>query len=190
MNLLTGDIRQYLEISNEDTLVKTGSLDAVSADVIGDLHPKVTGLAITINTEPLGSIIGRADLIYILMHNLIDNAIKFRKDEVATVIRIQSNVNEMAAHADGEPGRTRFLRLSVQDNGLGIDPADSGQIFELFQKNHHIRKLRGSRVGLAVAKKIMNIHNGFITVESKPGEGSTFFCHFPTAPPLSGSAST
>jgi signal transduction histidine kinase len=93
--------------------------------------------------------------------NLIGNAVKFTdKGEVAVTAEV----------ADG-----RFT-VAVRDTGPGIAEADQARIFEEFQQvdDTSTRKKGGTGLGLAIAKRIMEMHGGTLTVQSKPGEGSTF----------------
>ena len=69
--------------------------------------------------------------------------------------------------------------VSVTDNGIGFDEYHADRIFDLFYRAHDEGQFRGSGIGLAVCKKVMVMHEGFITAESDPGFGSAFSCYFP-----------
>jgi signal transduction histidine kinase len=77
-----------------------------------------------------------------------------------------------------------WVRVAVSDQGIGIDAADVEQIFERFTQADmsDTRTFGGVGVGLFLAKQIVNDHKGTLTVESTPGEGSTFTFSLPVAP--------
>jgi signal transduction histidine kinase len=110
-----------------------------------------------------------ADLLQMtqLLQNLIGNAIKFRGQKTP-------HIKIGARPSDG-----RWI-FSVSDNGIGIDPQYFDRIFLIFQRLHTRTEYKGTGIGLAVCKKIVERHGGAIWVESKPDEGSTFYFSIPT----------
>ena len=98
-----------------------------------------------------------------VFQNLIDNALKFRSDARPEI------------HASAIPEGT-WWRISVRDNGIGIEPRHFARIFEVFQRLHTRLERPGAGVGLAIVKKIVEAHGGRIWIESEPGRGATF--HF------------
>ncbi len=115
-----------------------------------------------ITHDPLPTIQGDATRLGQVLQNLIGNALKFRGD---TPPRIHVSVVKEEDH----------WRFAVRDNGIGIDPQHTGKLFQVFQRAHGT-EYRGTGIGLAICKKIVEQHGGRIWVESKPGEGSIF--HF------------
>jgi signal transduction histidine kinase len=98
--------------------------------------------------------------------NLIGNAIKYRKPEVAPEIHIE-------AREDGDE-----WIFSVRDNGIGIEPRYLDYVFQPFQRLHG-REIPGSGIGLATVRKIVEANGGSIWLESEPGKGSTFCFRLP-----------
>ena len=76
--------------------------------------------------------------------------------------------------------KVEYRSSRILDNGIGLNTSDREKMFAMFGKLHDGKEYKGSGIGLAVCKKIMDLHNGFITVESEPGKGAVFTCYFPT----------
>ena len=101
----------------------------------------------------------------ILFQNLIGNAIKYRTEETPYI--------QISATNDDN----NWL-FSIKDNGLGIDPKQSDNIFKIFRRLHSNEEYKGA-IGLAITKRIIERHEGNIWVDSKPGKGSTFYFTLP-----------
>ena len=129
---------------------------------LANLAETIAEAGAVVTAEPLPVL--RADLSQLaqLFQNLISNALKFRSERPP---RIHIGVLR-------EEGRWRF---SVRDNGIGIDPQYGGRIFEIFQRLHTRSRYPGTGIGLAICKRIVEHLGGRIWVESRPGEGSTFY---------------
>jgi signal transduction histidine kinase len=110
-------------------------------------------------------IIGVNDRLIELFAILIDNAIKYSKN--GQTIKINS---------DTEKGRAQ---IQIIDQGIGISEKDLPHIFDRFYRSDKSRNEKGYGLGLSIAKKITELHNGSISVESKLGEGSKFIVNFP-----------
>ncbi len=142
-------------------------------DAIAEKNSMITG-------PHLPVVKGVASQMYYLFMNLITNALKFQKEGVQPVINIsykQINGSEMA-HASVQHDK-EYWQVSVADNGIGFDQKNAPKIFQIFQRLHGNYEFPGTGIGLTICKKVMENHGGFIDVESKPGEGTIFYCYFP-----------
>ncbi len=76
-------------------------------------------------------------------------------------------------------GAELYHKISIADNGIGFEPQYKDKIFEVFQRLHGKKEYSGTGVGLAICKKIMQYHNGFISAEGIPDKGAVFSMAFP-----------
>lgn len=107
-----------------------------------------------------------------MLQNLISNAIKFSKKEVPPKIQIKSKwIN---GPVENLKPASRYLQLQICDNGIGMEEEYLEIIFDLFKRLHPKAEYEGSGLGLAITKRIVDNHDGLITVTSKPGEGTCF----------------
>jgi hypothetical protein len=178
LNLMTNDVLAYIRLSKEDVTMSTVSLDHVVDLVIAERQEEITQSNIHIIKGQLGWIQGDYHLIYIMVRHLIDNAIKFRKTGSEHKINIGVDQYGLNGNQYDVPLSAESITLSVTDNGLGFASEDYEKIFQMFYKNHYGVKMKGSGVGLSVARKIMNIHQGRISAEGEPGKGASFRCDF------------
>ncbi|WP_205509724.1 PAS domain S-box protein [Longitalea arenae] len=115
-----------------------------------------------------------------LLSNLISNSLKYSREDQTPVVSISAtyikakDLHEKAAL----PGKDYF-RFMVADNGIGFEQEYAEKIFELFQRLHGRNEYSGSGIGLAICKKIVENHHGFMRAESEPGKGATFYFFIP-----------
>ncbi|MEO6760543.1 MAG: ATP-binding protein, partial [Saprospiraceae bacterium] len=115
-----------------------------------------------------------------LFSNLLSNALKFAHVDRPPEITLRATrqpgpaIDHPAAQADRS-----YQHITVADNGIGFDPSFSHRIFEVFQRLHSRHEYSGTGIGLAICKKIVEVHHGFITAESNPSAGATFHIYLP-----------
>ncbi|TDH23357.1 two-component sensor histidine kinase [Segetibacter sp. 3557_3] len=143
------------------------NVNAAIDNALADLEIKIIEKAAVINVEELPSVIGNEGYLSQLFLNLIGNALKF--SQVQPVINITGELIGNKA------------RIHVTDNGIGIAEQNQHKIFDIFQRLNTKSAYEGSGIGLAICKKITEVHNGTIKVKSKPGEGTTFTIELPAA---------
>ena len=115
-----------------------------------------------------------------LFSNLINNSLKFSLEK--PVIRITATIisKDKVPDVSKKPGSDTYFQITFADNGIGFDAKYSELIFSLFQRLHGKQsQYKGTGIGLALCKKITEIHNGFILADSSPGKGATFTIYLP-----------
>lgn len=115
-----------------------------------------------------------------LLENIIGNAIKYSKPDVPVEIKISSKTVAGKAYVNqGAIAGKNYHILSISDNGIGFDQQYAQKIFELFQRLHNKNEYSGTGIGLAICKKIIQNHHGFITATGEPDKGATFHIFTP-----------
>jgi len=144
--------------------------DLVLRTVVDSLAVSMAETGATVTNDRLPIVLANRTSMEQLLQNLIGNAIKYRSDAPP---RIHVSAEE---YDDG-------WRLTVGDNGIGIDMAYAERIFHVFQRLHPRGRYEGTGIGLAVCKRIVETYGGRIGVDSTAGAGSTFWFTLPTAQP-------
>jgi PAS domain S-box-containing protein len=140
------------------------SSEEVADQAIADLALELAGAGGDVARGPLPALDADPAQLRAVFHNLLSNAIRYRSLEP---LRIE------IGSADGV--------LYVRDNGRGIEPAEQERIFELFARGGSADGVEGVGLGLALARRIVDAHDGALWLESTPGEGTTFFLTLPRA---------
>ena len=153
----------------------TGKIEKIGVrklvqDVLQNLQSSIEEKNVDVRVvDELPEIEGEWLRIYQIFHNIINNAIKFSREDVRPVVEI----------GVGDAGK--YHTFSVKDNGVGIRKDEQEKIFEMFGRTDRT-KVPGTGMGLAIARKIVTSVGGSIWVESEEGEGSTFYFTIPKAP--------
>ena len=155
--------------------VSTNGADLVPTDMEVVFEEAVAGLRAAINDagarvthDSLPVVLADPVQIPRVIQNLLENAMKFRREEAPHV------------HVTAEPREDRYV-FSVIDNGVGIPPEHHKRVFELFARIGLERRVPGTGIGLALCKRIVERHGGQIWFESEPGQGTKFFFTLPAS---------
>lgn len=162
MSMLVRSMLDFGRLGRDKKLSST-DCNCCLAHVIADLNNLVFQNGATVIIENTLPVLNVYQVEFRqLFQNLINNAVKFRKEEIPPIIRIGCIQTDDA------------FEFYVADNGIGINKKHSKRIFQIFQRLHSSDEFEGHGIGLANCKKIVEMHGGSIWVESNPGEGSTF----------------
>ena len=166
MQGLIGDLLSYSRLSSQGKTFKMTSCEKVLDFAIGNYQMAIKESNAEITHDKLPSIVADESQLIQVFQNLIGNAIKFSGEKSPRIhISAKEEYNEWI--------------FSVQDNGIGIEAKYGERIFIIFQRLHSRQESPGSGIGLSICRKITERHGGRIWVESKPGEGSTFYFSIP-----------
>ena len=160
---LIADILEYSSIDNNPHHLESFNVKELIDVVKKNLALQLDEKQAKITFDDLPELTANKTQIYQLLQNLINNGLKYQSQNLLPHVHI--------AFKDTD---THF-EFEVRDNGIGIDQKNLKKVFDVFQRLHRRDQYKGTGVGLAICKKIVDQHGGKIWVESKPGEGSSFF---------------
>jgi PAS domain S-box-containing protein len=169
MKSLIHALLEFSRVGRDDLPFTATDFNESAREALGNLHGAAERSKAEIMVEPLPVVRAIRPYITTLFQNLVGNAIKYASDKPPKIAisGIRSNENWV---------------FSVSDNGPGIAPQHQNRIFEIFQRLQPHSKIPGTGIGLAICKKVVDLHGGRIWVESEPGKGSTFKFAIPVEP--------
>jgi signal transduction histidine kinase len=168
MQTLINDLLTYSRASARSKAFEATDCVLVLEQTLVNLKEQIRKNSVVVTHDPLPTVMANGSQLAHLFSNLIENAIKFHGDEPPRV--------HISAEQKGDA-----WEVLVADNGIGIEPQYFDRIFKVFQRLHRKNEYPGTGIGLALCKKIVERHGGRIWIESKPGEGTTFFFTIPAA---------
>ena len=167
MQRLIQDLLAYSRVGSTGKALSETCSETALARTLDILRGGIEDSGAIVTHEPLPMVLADETQLVQLFQNLVGNAIKYHRGGAPRV--------HISASREGgsRQGGSRWL-FSVRDNGLGIDAQYFERIFGMFQRLHKREEFDGTGIGLAICKKIVERHGGMISVESQPGQGSTF----------------
>lgn len=178
MSALINDLLELSRISTKARAPVPVNLNTIVSEVLSDLEVAVEKAQGKVDVGALPTIDADPTQMRQLFQNLIGNALKFRKRDVAPLIKVTAEPVANPVPLE-EEGGGRQWQIKVQDNGIGFEEKYCEKIFEVFQRLHGRSEYQGSGVGLALCRKIVVRHNGSITAEASPSAGATFLITVP-----------
>lgn len=175
MQVLLEDLLSFSRLSFSDKQFEPVSLKECLDSAINDLEIKIEETKTVITADPLPEIEGYKTQLKQLFNNLINNAIKFRKESEIPQVRITctqagpEDYNGFPLEKD-----STYVKIIISDNGIGFEQEFSERIFMIFQRLNGKAEYAGSGIGLSICKKIVDNHHGFIFANGMPGKGATF----------------
>lgn len=181
MRTLIEDLLQFSRTTRAEKIYVKTDLNEVMAIVLEDMNSMVEEKSAKIIVSPLPTIEGIPFQLQQLFTNLINNALKYSKEGISPIIKIEQemvlaeNDPHLSAFATGE-----FTKIKFIDNGIGFEQQYAKKIFEVFNRLHNKYEYAGTGIGLAVCKKIVENHRGCIFAEGVPEVGAVFTVYLPT----------
>jgi signal transduction histidine kinase len=175
MRRLINDLLSYSRVTTNAKPFQWISLNELLTEVQSDLQIRIEENAAKIEVGELPSIECDPTQMRQLLQNLMSNALKFRKADVAPVINLHAHVEKAVKDPTSGPA----IVITIEDNGIGFDNQFKDQIFTIFQRLHSRNEYEGTGIGLATCRKIVERHSGTITADGIPGVGSKFIITLP-----------
>jgi signal transduction histidine kinase len=178
MSKLIKDLLNFSRISHHQEVFKLVPLHDIVQRILDDQELRIKGLDIKVEVGALPAIESVASQMDHLFNNLISNAFKFTRPGVRPILRIQAQSTDGSHYNGLIPGR-RYVEITVEDNGIGFDEKYLDHIFKVFQRLHGKSAFEGTGIGLAICRRVVMYHHGYITARSQPNQGTTFVVVLP-----------
>lgn len=172
-------VLNYSRLSKADTEFLEVDLNSVLHSTKVDLELLIQEKNAVINYGTLPAIYGIPLQLHQLFFNLITNSLKFNENtpvvDIATRVVDGNDVDDETMIVKGR----KYLLITLADNGIGFDQKFSEKVFSIFQRLHSDKSIQGTGIGLAICKKIVENHQGIISVKSELRKGTTFSIYLP-----------
>ena len=172
-------VLNYSRLSKERDLREDADLNEVLAGIESDFELPIREKNAKIVYNGLPVLKAHPLQMHQLFSNLISNALKFSSGSPVITISSQKIAKEGMKSSPVVLTAGQYLEIVVKDNGIGFEQEYENLIFSMFQRLHPRQEYAGTGIGLAICKKIMENHKGFMRAEGEPRKGSSFYLYFP-----------
>jgi PAS domain S-box-containing protein len=175
MRILINNLLEYSRVTRHNEPFTRVNLGFVLRQVKTDLELIIEETGAQLVSGELPEVDGSLSQLSQLFTNIVGNAIKFRKPDVAPEIKIESvPVTEEDKARYHLADNIAYCKIQITDNGIGFEPEYANKIFQIFQRLHGKSEYPGSGIGLAICKRIVENHQGAIYAEGTEGQGASF----------------
>lgn len=179
MRHLIRNILDYSRLSESTLAMASVNLDELIKEIEDDLELMIIEKRAKITYKNLGSIHANEVHMQQLFTNFIKNALKYNDDfPEVSIISKEIKGSDLPGYFTANKANL-YREIKIKDNGIGIDPQHKEMIFKPFKRLHSKSEYGGTGIGLSICRRIVEIHQGFIDLESEMGKGSTFIIYFP-----------
>jgi len=179
MQDLINDILRFSKISAEKQSFEEVDMNGVIREALSEMEGTIREKNAEVTVDPLPVLPASIVLMGPLFSNLISNSLKYTKKDEIPRIRIRYEEGPAVSGTNGKEPETRYGRIYIEDNGIGFDQKYAEQIFDMFRRLHSNAEYEGTGIGLALCKKIVQMHRGYISALGRPGEGAVFIVSLP-----------
>jgi len=179
MQTLIIDLLNFSRLVNSEEKLEMTDLQQLFEEVKAEFKETMEAKDVTILVAGLCEIKIIPFQFRQLLQNLLSNSLKFSKPGIPLLIRVESQIAEGISLSEKLMPDNKYCHILFADNGIGFEADFSEKIFEVFQRLHRKDEYPGTGIGLAIVKKIVENHKGFITADSQPGEGARFDIYIP-----------
>ena len=180
MRLLIKDLLQFSRTNKSEKVFEMADLNEILEAAKHEIAESITDKSAIIKSEHLPTLKVIPFQIQQMFINLLGNSIKYSKANVPPEIQI--DYRKISLQQIGQlvlPAKKDFHKFTFSDNGIGFSEEYSQRIFELFSRLHNKDEIAGTGIGLAICKKIVENHKGYILAKGTPGEGAVFEIYLP-----------
>ena len=182
MQILIEDLLAYSRTSTTERVFKNTNLHEIINEVKIDLKELITEKHVVIEEGKMCDVSIIPFQFRQLMHNLFSNSIKFAKEGIPCHIKIESKIeSEKKLNINHLHPQKKYCHISISDNGIGFESQYKERIFEVFQRLHGKSEYKGTGIGLAIVKKIVENHNGIIEAHGELNVGARFDIYIPVS---------
>jgi light-regulated signal transduction histidine kinase (bacteriophytochrome) len=182
MQLLIEDLLSFSRVSRDGGEFEYLNSRAILMEALEDIDIQIKQEGADVRIGSMPGFHGDKLQIKRLFQNLVGNAVKFHKPDKKPIIDVSGKLVDKSEVQDETPllTGTQFVRFSIKDNGIGFDEKYADRIFNIFQRLNGRTAYEGTGIGLAICRKIVENHRGYITAKSIEDVGSEFIVIFPT----------
>jgi len=182
MRSLIDDLLKYSHATFKSVTFAKVNISQLVQEVLADMVASIEEKEAKISIGPLPQLTGDRRQLRQLLQNLISNALKYKKPDVPPQISITAttvSATDVPFPTALSNGFQRYYLIEVADNGIGFEQEHAEKIFNVFQRLHGRNEFSGTGIGLAIVRKVIDNHNGFISAESELDKGAVFKIYLP-----------
>ena len=180
MRLLIDDLLQFSRTNKSEKVFEKGNLNELLENSKNELVQIIEDKKAIITNEVLPTLNVIPFQMQQLFTNLINNSLKYSQESIAPIINISVSLVDVSTNnLIPFKEKTNYYKIEFKDNGIGFEQQYAQKIFQLFNRLHNKDEYSGTGIGLAICKKIIDNHKGFIFAEGQPNLGATFTIYLP-----------